>query len=177
MDYFCTARDLPLRGVAHLRRDIESGRAEATKANMAKLEAAEAALQRREALVTGATRTRDMENVNQFTEEDAAALRPFLVARNRWHLAVTLLRNPSIMKYREFRLPKSPVEEAEDLSEELGDDEKPKPVKNPLHGLQNWWESRSSQGDTESSIDSFEVSVVKHRKEVTSGKTFTVLQV
>jgi len=43
----------------------------------------------------------------ELTEEDVTALRRFYVARNRWHLALLLMQNPSLMKYRKWRLPKS----------------------------------------------------------------------
>merc|ERR1711998_381322 len=39
------------------------------------------------------------------TPEDVTALRPFYRARNRWGLALLLLQNPSLMKFRKHRLP------------------------------------------------------------------------
>ena len=42
-----------------------------------------------------------------FTEEDAANLRPFYNARNRWRLALLLIQNPSLMRYRKLRLPRT----------------------------------------------------------------------
>jgi len=49
--------------------------------------------------------TEEPDAVDVFTEQDAANLRPFCAARNRWRLALLLIQNPSLMKYRKFRLP------------------------------------------------------------------------
>ena len=51
-------------------------------------------------------------HMEAFGEEDVAALRPFYVARNRWHMAVLLMQNPSLVKWRKHRLPRKAPEEA-----------------------------------------------------------------
>ena len=103
----------PLRGVAHLQRKIEQTPAEQRDPQQVqKLQDAIAALQKKKAAMSnGALRT-------DFTEADAAALRPFTVARNRWHLALLLIMNPSLMKYRKFRLPQKSAAEFEMANEE-----------------------------------------------------------
>jgi len=89
---------VPLRGIQHLRRDIDNGRVEATPERLQKLQAAEAALEKRAAM-RRSDGFRDLQATALFTEDDAAALRPFYVARNRWHFAFLLVRNPSLRKY------------------------------------------------------------------------------
>jgi len=106
VDSLCCPRE-PLQGIGHLRRDVDAGRV--TKQDtIKKLEAAEEAMKRRLNLMDSATGLARVEAADEFTLEDNEALKPFFVARNRWHMALTLLKNPSLMKYRCHRLPKIP---------------------------------------------------------------------
>ena len=92
-----------MRGIEHMRRDVDSGKLEATEEVLTKLTRAERALTKR-AAITNEHGYRDAEATADFTEEDVAALRPFYVARNRWHMAYMLIKNPSLRRYRRLQL-------------------------------------------------------------------------
>lgn len=119
LDSLCFAT-LSLRGIAHLRRDLnagfkpkqgngEQGREAFSLAERARLQAkldqAELALAKRAAMCD-ADGYRVAEGVAAMGEEDVAALRPFYVARNRWHFALLMIRNPSLQSFRSHALPK-----------------------------------------------------------------------
>merc|ERR1711959_218636 len=85
-DYLCNPA--PLHGVKHFRRDLENGKIPDTPENRTKLDRAEYALDRR--------RCRQELDESYWDDDydidDAEALRPFYVARNRWVFAVTMMQ-------------------------------------------------------------------------------------
>jgi len=109
VDYLCNPA--PLHGVKNFRRDLENGRIPTTPENKRKLERAEYALERRRCRQTLDSSYYD----DDYDIDDAEALRPFYVARNRWHFALMMMQNPSVMRYRHFRLPRMAVVEDDDI--------------------------------------------------------------
>jgi len=104
-----------LRGVENLKRFMAQRTEEDKKVRSEltdKLDAALEALKHRAAAMENAAMREN------FTVGDVTALRSFHVARNRWHLAVLLMQNPSLMKYRKHRLPKKAVTPACELLEQ-----------------------------------------------------------
>jgi len=101
------AGDKPIHGIANLRAEINRRKEQGESVSIeleSKCERAEQALENRSTSVAN-------RHLDNFTVEDAAVLRPFYVARNRWHMAVLLMQNPSLMKWRKHRLPRRAPEE------------------------------------------------------------------
>jgi len=117
VDSLCEARKV-IQGIAHLRRDLVNppprNRVRNPEEAKERLFRAEAAMRRRLAIVTN-DGLLDVAAAAKFTTEDAAELRRFYVARNRWHLAVLLMKNPSLKKYRRIRLNPHPDLRPKDL--------------------------------------------------------------
>jgi len=57
----------------------------------------------------------------ELTEHEALQLRRMHVARNRWRLALTLIRNPSLKRYRKQRLFQETEEAAADVAKDAVD--------------------------------------------------------
>jgi len=107
---------ISLHGIDNLERQLEdTPEADRCPLLVSRAASARQALdKKKEAMRNAAARV-------HFTEEDAAALKPFMVARNRWHLALLLMQNPSIMKYRHFRLPRKMQQIEAPLMEQFTD--------------------------------------------------------
>lgn len=97
---------------------------------VADIEAMEKAVERLEALPDLEVQHRELKNyldeynaVMEQLNEHCHRIRKLYAARNRWHLALTLLRNPSLRKYRKSLLYKGPTK-AEKILQDIEDAKK-----------------------------------------------------